>query len=54
MDKIGTERNGMYCNVKVSIWNGVVDDESDQDGLERNLSQQDNILLKMMGGNESD
>ena len=44
----------MYCNVKVSIWNVMGDDEYVQDRLERNGSQNDNTQLKMMGGNESD
>ena len=43
----------MYCNLKVSIWNVMGDDESNQDVLEWNGLQHKNTRQNMMGGNAS-
>ena len=53
-NQIGMEINWIYYNVKPSIWNVAVADESDRNGLDRNGSQHENTLWKMMGGNKSD
>ena len=43
-NEIGTERNLVYCNVEVSLWNVTRGNESDWGGLEWNESQHYNII----------
>ena len=43
-NEIGTERNLVYCNVEVSLWNVTRGNESDWGGLEWNGSQHYNII----------